>query len=344
MRAIVRWLELKPPRLTPAGRESPAIDLPAVDTAHNVTSVNAMKTLSRVPRLTTAVMMIACSGLLPAAETATTAAPATADVFEYDRNAPLDVQEVDKQTRDDAVVRDITFVGTKAPIQAYVVTPVRGGNSLAAILYVHWLGQRETTNRTEFLNEAVALAGQGVTSLCVNAMWSAPKWYDNRVPEDDYAQAVRQVIELRRALDLLLSQPGVDPKRVAFVGHDFGAMYGIVMGGVDRRPSAYVLMAGTPHFIDWFLFARQPKAPDEYRKQLAPIDPINFVGKIAPAPVFFQFAAQDEFVSADAATRFYNAAAPRKQLATYDAHHDLQKPDVTADRISWLMRTLQLQR
>ena len=47
--------------------------------------------------------------------------------------------------------------------------------------------------------------------------------------------------DLRRALDVLLAQPGVDPKRIAYVGHDFGAMYGAVLAGVDRRVSVWAL-------------------------------------------------------------------------------------------------------
>jgi cephalosporin-C deacetylase-like acetyl esterase len=181
-------------------------------------------------------------------------------------------------------------------------------------------------------------------SLLIDAMWAEPKWYEKRIPEEDYERSITQVIDLRRSLDLLLSQPGVDASRVAFVGHDFGAMYGVIMGGVDRRPSTYVLMAGTPRLIDWFLFARQPKSLEDYRRQLSPLDPINFAPKLAPAPVFFQFAANDDYVPPAAAQEFYGAARPRKQTAMYDAGHDLQKPEATVDRINWLMRMLKLQR
>ena len=119
------------------------------------------------------------------------------------------------------------MLATKFRISGYLVSPERGGDSLAAILYVHWLGEKETTNRTQFLNEAVALANQGVVSLLIDAMWAQPKWYEKRIPEEDYDNAIAQVMDLRRALDLLIAQPGVDPDRVGFVGHDFGAMYGI---------------------------------------------------------------------------------------------------------------------
>ena len=47
------------------------------------------------------------------------------------------------------------------------------------------------------------------------------------------------------------AHPQIDEARLAYVAHDFGAMYGAVLAGVDPRPQWYVLMAGTPVFSDW---------------------------------------------------------------------------------------------
>ena len=269
------------------------------------------------------------------------AADPSDSILDYDRAAPLNVQEVSRETRGVALVRDITFTPADKPVKAYLVSPTTGTGPHAAILYVHWLGDPTTTNRTEFLDEAVALAGRGVVSLLVDTMWAEPNWYKNRIPEEDYARAIRQVIELRRGMDLLLAQPGIDPKRVAFVGHDFGAMYGMLASALDRRAKTYVFMAGIPHFIDWFLFARQPQEMESYRKQLSPIDPVHFVGRLAPALVFFQFANKDQYVSATHAAEFYAAAGPRKHMATYEAGHDLHTSEVAADRVAWLTRELE---
>jgi dienelactone hydrolase len=270
-------------------------------------------------------------------------AAAPASLFDYDHNAPLNVREVGTETRDGVLQRDLTFDVAGRSLKAYLVAPVIGNGSCAGILYVHWLGEPASTNRTEFLDEARTLAHEGVVSLLVDTMWAEPHWYKNRMPEEDYAHALRQVVELRRAMDLLLTQPGVDSRRIAYVGHDFGAMYGTVMGAVDQRAKTYVLMAGVPHFIDWFLFARQPKDIAAYRAQLAPLDPVGFVAQLAPATVFFQFASHDEYVSAAAAGEFYAAALPRKQAATYNAGHDLDTAEVTADRVAWLRRELGIQ-
>ncbi|HVU22577.1 MAG TPA: prolyl oligopeptidase family serine peptidase [Opitutus sp.] len=275
----------------------------------------------------------------PSASPVTTPAPAS--VFDYDKTVSLDVHEFSAEERDGAVIHDVTFVGTKVPIKAYIVAPAGDlPGPFAGILYVHWLGEPPLSNRSEFLNEAVALAGQGFVSVLPDAMWSDSQWYENRVPENDYAEAVNQVIVLRRAMDLLLAQPHVDPHRIAYVGHDFGAMYGAVMCAVDHRATTCVFMAGVPHFVDWFLYARQPKDLPSYRAQIAPLDPLNFIAQVAPAPVFFQFASHDKYVPAASAAAFYAAAATRKQCVTYDAGHDLHQPEVAADRVAWLLRTL----
>ncbi len=280
--------------------------------------------------------------LLFAFASAFAAEPPPADLFAYDKSAPLNVQEAGRETRGAALVRDLTFTPADKPVKAYLVSPATGDGPHAAILYVHWLGEPKTTNRTQFLDEAVTLAGRGVISLLVEGMWAEPGWYKNRVPEEDHAHAIRQVIELRRAMDLLLAQPGVDAKRVAFVGHDFGAMYGMMAEALDRRAKTCVFMAPTPHFVDWFLFRQQPKDLESYKAQLATIDPVLFVGKLAPASVFFQFASRDFYVTAEEAAEFYAATGPRKQMATYDAEHDLHKPEVAADRVAWLVRELGL--
>lgn len=260
---------------------------------------------------------------------------AETDLFAYDRSAPLNLHEVGKEQRGAATIHDITFVGTKTPVKAYLVTPAIPGPH-AAILYVHWLGEPKTTNRTEFLDEAVKFAGQGVVSLLVDAMWAEPDWYGKRIPEEDYDRSVRQVIELRRALDVLSAQPGIDPHRIALVAHDFGAMYGLIAGALDKRPKTYVFMAAVPHFIDWHLFDHQPKNPKSYQKQMAPLDPVNFTSQLARASVFFQFAHKDKYVSATQAAEFYAATSPRIQMATYEGGHDLHTAEVAADRGAWL--------
>ena len=90
--------------------------------------------------------------------------------FSYDKRAPLDPKEVSVQNRGDAAIHDVTYessAGRRVP--AYLVVP-KGGGKFAAILWGHWLmSNSPSANRSEFLDEAAALANAGVISLLIDA-------------------------------------------------------------------------------------------------------------------------------------------------------------------------------
>src|SRR4051794_36059644 len=136
-------------------------------------------------------------------EAATAAGSGAVDpthLFDYDKNADLGVKEIKVEQRGDVSIHDITFVGVDEPVKAYLVVPA-GSGPFAGILYVHWLEQSPNANRTEFLDEAVALASEGTVSLLIDAMWATKGWYNSRIPEADYQNSIKQVIVLRRAMD-----------------------------------------------------------------------------------------------------------------------------------------------
>src|SRR5262245_53481038 len=143
-----------------------------------------------------------------------------------DPGTPLDVRVVSSSDRAGTQVVEITYAGASstAPVQGTIVRPPQGTRRGPAVLWVHWLGEPATSNRTEFLEEAVKLSQQGVVSLLVDALWSQPDWYKKRTMDEDPAAFTAQVVSLRRGLALLAQEPEVDPARLAVVGHDFGGM------------------------------------------------------------------------------------------------------------------------
>lgn len=261
-------------------------------------------------------------------------------LFRYN-NSPVSIKVVSSEQRGDVTVRDITF--SPAPgreTKAYLIVP-KGSGQFAAILWVHWLGE-EKSNRTQFLDEAVELAPKGTVSLLVDAMWSAPEWFGQRIPDKDYENSIRQVIELRRALDLLLSQANVDKTRIGFVGHDYGAMYGMLMAGVEQRINTFVFIAATQSLNDWAFLGPQPKSKSAYLKQNSNLELTDYLRQVKTASKFFQFGKGDFYISqADAAILF--AAAPEpKQRKLYEASHKMQSDDIMRDRDQWLVTQLKL--
>jgi len=219
-----------------------------------------------------------------------------------------------------------------------------GDGLFAAILYVHWYEpDAPDSNRSQFVEEAKELARNGAVCLLIETLWSDLDFFLKRTQDDDSQNSIEEVVNIRRGMDLLLSQPDVDSNRFAYVGHDFGGMYGVLAGSLDQRPRNYVVMAPTPRFPDWYLYL--PKLEGEKReafiRQMSEIDPIVHVPHLFPASVLFQFGSDDPHVPKERAEEFFAAAKEPKEIKWYQAGHGLNA-DATIDRIRWLKEKLGL--
>lgn len=263
-------------------------------------------------------------------------------LYEYDSKTPLDVQEKSVEEKEGVQVHDISYASPKeGRVVAYLVTPL-GKGPFAGIVWMHWLGSTNS-NRNEFLDDAIASAKKGAVSVLIDGNFPWRKTPSSL--DADRALLTQQVIDIRRGLDVLLTRTDVDPKRIAYVGHDFGAMYGSILAGIDRRAKSYVLVAGTTTFHDWFLTYWKPAPADkqeEYRAGMAAFDPIRYVDHAAPGALFFQFSTSDRFIPNTTAEEFYNAASNPKSVKWYPVPHQMKNDDITNDRLDWLNKQLEL--
>jgi pimeloyl-ACP methyl ester carboxylesterase len=277
-------------------------------------------------------------------------------LFDYDAKAPLESQEAATEQRGDVRVVDLSYaspMGGRVP--AYLILPPGEGKH-PAVLFLH-PGQG---SRTTFVDEAVELArDRGFVSLTISAPFLRPENRGKRAgnpwnPEVSRKEQIQTIIDLRRGLDLLAARPEVDPNRLAYVGHSLGATVGGTLAGVEKRPIAYVLMAGysslthatsTGHNQGALAF-QELLTPDQqkaYIDALAPLDAIHYLGQAGPAKLLFQFAKNDEFItSLDAATSIEAAPDP-KEVKWYDTDHYFND-QARKDRGDWLDRTLKTAR
>ena len=258
------------------------------------------------------------------------------ELLSYDQSAPLNLVEKKTKSLKGAEVVDVVFDAADRKVSAFLVRPK--GEPKAAVLWAHWYGEEANPNRKEFLVDALALAKDGVVSLLPQEFfpWLEP------VSEDaaaDRQLTIDQVVELRRGLDVLQEQAGDVP--VGFVGHDYGAMFGALLVA-DKRPQTYVLMAPDATFSNWFLkyFVRGASKTDLDRA-FAPLEPVNNVGDVAHASVFFQFAKSDRFVPGYVADKLTEAASEPKKVESYEAGHELDNA-ARKDRLAWLREELGL--
>ena len=294
------------------------------------------------------------------------AAGASLPVLAHDAARPLAVAVLGVERRAGARILDLTLDdGADGRIAAFLVAPAGAPPGTGAgpgagappgpgILWAHWFdSEAANANRTQFLDEAVRLAGRGVTSLLPQGAFP---WASGPTGSaTDRAKVEAEVLRIRRGLDLLiagLAETGAagvaavapsDPARLAMVGHDFGGMAAAVALAADRRPCAAVLIAVTPRWADWFL-PFWPIAEDRlsYLAGLRPVDPIEWIGQAAPAALLLQFARHDFYIAPMTAHELHRAASQPKAIHWYDAGHDMDVPKAQADRLAFLAAQLRL--
>lgn len=275
-------------------------------------------------------------------------------MFDYERSAPLEVKESGVEDQGGVSVRDISYASPKGGrVTAYlVVPPPAGKGKFAGVIFMHG----RPGGRNTFLSEAVSLARAGAVSLLIDAPFSrggeSKRDFDPTVtkPQDDRNIYIQTVVDLRRGVDLLSSRADVDPKRIGFIGHSYGAHTGAILGGVEKRVKAFVIMAGSPSLTEFLRTSTIPaivetrntltkEQQENYFNTLAFVDPINYIGHVAPSALFLQFAKKDTYPDAAKATSYANAASEPKLVKTYDAGHELNDA-ARLDRAEWLRRQI----
>ncbi len=281
--------------------------------------------------------------------------PELAKRFQYGAGTPpVGIQEKGVQERAGVKIHDITYASPKAGrVPAYLVVP-EGKGHFAGILWAHWMMPNSpAANRSEFLDEAVVLAHAGAVSLLIDAPMVRPDFKPDADPfgGQNAEMQVQETVEMRRGLDLLLARPDVDPKRIAVVGHSFGAVSAAMLDAMDKRPTAFVFM-GNPVSSRDFLTSDEPmivefrkKYGDDkikaYLEKYSWADAADYAKYLGPAPALFQYATHDEFMTVPMEQKYFDSASGPKEVKFYAATHALDDK-ARIDRYEWLKKKIGL--
>jgi len=234
-------------------------------------------------------------------------------------------------------VTDTVFGAGDAAVEAYVVErpdePVRAG-----ILFLHWLGDRRS-DRTQFLSEARELATFGVRSVLPAGRLP---WEPDPVDAaTDVANIEAEQRRLGAALEALATGlPNGAP--IGLVGHDFGAMHGLLLAARQPRFQAAVLIGATPRWGDWFLRFWQVQGDRfDYLRRLSQVDPIE-AARDLKTTVLWQFSERDFFIAPMSAVELATAAPGEPVIEWYPADHAMRSPKARRSRIAFLRRELHL--
>jgi dienelactone hydrolase len=267
--------------------------------------------------------------------------------FAYNSEAPFELTVLSQRGEDGVSIQDVSF---KSPlsgkVSAYLIIPSKP-RPQAGLIFGHW-GEGD---REEFVDEAVVLARLGFVSWCLDASFRRPVEYqaEKELPQAD----LQWIVDVRRAVDFFEDRFELTAERIGYVGHSFGASFGGVIAGVERRIKAYVFMAGSASATQNMRTSKHPlvslareNTPAEVWEAMlaaeAPYDACHYIGQAAPSSLLFQFARDDPFVSVQEAEHYFELASSPKKIVWYeDCHHELNA-QARLDRALFLCKQLGL--
>lgn len=265
---------------------------------------------------------------------------ANRQLFEYDREAPLDIQEVSSRIEDGLSVIEITYASPKGGrVPARLIVP-HGTGPFAGIVMQYSM-------ELEF---GMRYAHYGAVVIYVDPPSFRPQDTGPRgiltFTEQDRGEQIQLIIDLRRAIDLLMARPDVDPERIAYLGVSYGSEKGGLLAGIDHRPKAYVLIVGDGGLVtlttkpekvgmSWNEFAKEYQA---WIDVMWPIEPIHYVSHASPTPLLFQNAIHDQYIDVQDALRYQDVASEPKQVIWYDSKHWPLPDQVVTDNAKWLQQ------
>jgi len=164
--------------------------------------------------------------------------------------------------------------------------------------------------------------------------------------EQDREEQIQLIIDLRRAIDLLMDRSDVDPERIAYLGVSYGGAMGGLLAGIDHRLKACVLIVGDGGWVTHESNLASPiMSVDKFFKDykawidaMWPIEPIHYVSHASPTPLLFQNAVRDQFVNVDDVIRYQDTASEPKRIIWYDAEHWPLPDEVITDSARWLQQ------
>lgn len=235
--------------------------------------------------------------------------------FAYDAGAPLDIRRQSRVHAARVTVDSITYAAPGGRVPALLIVPDRDERR-AGIIFMHGYGG----SRTDFLEEGVGVSLLGADVLTITSPFALGDGESGRL-------MIRNVVDLRRAIDLLVARDDVDPERIALVGYSLGAQAAALTAGVEDRLAAVVLQAPPSHL----------DGAD------ASFDTVRYVRHAAPARLYFQGATYDEGVPERELQALIAAAPGRAEYKWYATSHSFE-PLTFRDQIAWLRDRLGLRR
>ena len=274
-------------------------------------------------------------------------------LFDYDKNLPLDIQEMEETVLpvDGVVERDITYASPMGGLVPATLLLPKGKGPFPGLVVMHGY----PSNRHKSMRSlALKYAQRGVAAILIDAPWARPDRSHRDDPltftKIDREEQIQLIIDLQRAVDILVQNPDIDNDQLAFVGRSYGAAMGGLFAGVEKRLKAYALIVGDGGLVNHFFGLEDIidpsvwSTPDAIRwsESMWAIEPIHYIGNASPAALLFQNSRNDLAVPVTDAIRFQLAGSEPKTIIWSNSGHG-HTDQMINDQMNWLRSYITIQ-
>ena len=189
--------------------------------------------------------------------------------------------------------------------------------------------------------QAMWLAARGVPAVCMTMPYYGPRRPDERahgkqrflsVDVPGSLEHVRQcVLDARRAVAWLATQPDVDPAKLGLLGTSLGSFMGGIVAASEPRVGTVCLLLGGGGLVD--AFSQHPRGAAVFAALefvglskrtlqgiVARVDPLTYAEQLKTKRLLLVAASRDDIVPPAAMTQLWRATGEPKIL-WYDATH-----------------------
>ena len=276
----------------------------------------------------------------------------------FDHKAPLHVEVLEEIKLPHYRRRKILFASPDSDrIPAYLLLP-DGSGRRPAVLCLHQttrIGKDEPAGLggKPNLHYAAELAERGYVALVPDY----PSFGDYPYNFDDpkyVSGTMKGIVNHMRAVDLLVSLPEVDPRRIGVIGHSLGGHNSLFVASFDQRIKAVVTSCGftllskykNGNLKGWDQKRYMPLVAERYHNSARemPWDLPDVLAAIAPRPIFVNAPLHDDNFDASGVDDCVRAVADRFPAGSLvvvhpDCAHDFP-PEIREQAYRFLDRRL----
>jgi uncharacterized protein len=273
-----------------------------------------------------------------------TTAPATPAHYNYDASIPLNpiLKELPDKTPSQTELRKrwhLTYSSTNGErVTAIFTLPQKASGPYPAVIMLAGSGGHKDVDYVRIASDMMSTLGYA--TLSIDAQYHGERSKPGKsgdihlvgdpVMRDGWTQTV---IDLRRAVDFLLSRRNIDATKIGYLGFSQGGMIGGTFIGVEPRIAAACLAIPGGGFYEEGKKRGlvTPENDAQFLANAKMTDPIYFLGQFSPRPLLVLSATKDELIPKSMTDALYNAAKEPKQIKWFNSGHVLPPSALLVD-------------